>query len=82
MTEEGKQLRETRHHLRNLVNSVRGYLIYMDSVMKGPSNAERGKAIAKAANSLDMSAQIASRYGLNKGRRTAKPEATRNEAGK
>ncbi len=59
-----RDLRETRQQLKALVDQVGGFLLHMDSVMAGPSNSERGKAIAAACNHLDMSRQIAERYGL------------------
>ncbi len=62
-----RELRETRQQLKSLVDHVGGFLLYMDSVMAGKSNAERGKAIASACNNLDMSRQIAERYGLGHG---------------
>lgn len=65
--EARKQLRETRAQLKQLADRVGGFLMYMDSVMTGPSTVERGKAIASACNRLDMQRQLAERYGLGVG---------------
>jgi hypothetical protein len=59
-----RELREARSQLKSLADQCGGFLLYMDSVMQGPSTVERGRAISLACNKLDMAKQIAERYGL------------------
>jgi hypothetical protein len=62
-----KELRETKKHLKDLCAATSSFLHHIDEVMKQPSNFDRGVAIGKACNHLDMARQVAERYGLGVG---------------
>lgn len=67
-----RQLRERTKYLRNLTVQVEQFLALMDSEMKKPSDAERGRRIARACNALEMANDGAKLWGLprRKSRRT------------
>lgn len=70
--------REMRAQIKSLSDAVGGFLLYMDSVMSGPANRERGEAIALACNRLDMAKQSAERYGLGIGLWRSKKTPTKS----
>lgn len=73
--------RESSGHLRALVRGVEVFIGWMDAEMKRPPSEDRGKRIARALNSLEMSKDIAKRFGLAKPKtpRRSKPAAEGSE---
>jgi hypothetical protein len=55
---------EYRKHLRDLTRHVTECLAAIDGEMAKPSSPERGKRIAAICNALNMSNDMAKRFGL------------------
>lgn len=70
---EAKQLRDRRKarelkkHLTDLTATVTAFLAALDAEMCKTSSADRGRAIAKMSNALNLQNNIAKRFGLGVG---------------
>lgn len=53
-----------KKHLKDLTESVSGFLVRIDAHMKAPSTPERGRIIAKLCNELEMANDSARYFGL------------------
>lgn len=69
-TNENRELREARKHLRDLTSMVARAIAAIDAEMKRPASNERGARIAQITNALELENDIAKRFGLSN--RTAK----------
>lgn len=67
-----RECKEAKRYLRLLIKSVEAYVKMVDAEMKKPSSVERGERIAELTNSLDMSKDIAKRFGVPDGRKKSK----------
>ena len=56
--------KNARKYLRELTSGVLHWLHALDTEMKKPSSAERGRRIAAILNALDMANDVAMHYGL------------------
>jgi hypothetical protein len=59
-----RQLRDTRRHLRDLVNAAGLAIVTLDDEMKKPSTEQRGRNVAKICNYLEMQNDSAAHFGL------------------
>lgn len=59
-----KEERELRQNLKDLTRSFLVLLARLDVVMKQPQSPERGKAIARICNDMDVANDCAMRFGL------------------
>lgn len=59
-----KEARHFRKYLAGLSNSTLAFLGQLDELMKLPSTAERGRAVSKLMNALEMSNDSARYFGL------------------
>ena len=59
-----KEEREIKRCLLDLVTTVERYLTHLDKEMKQPSALERGQRIADLSNKLELSKDLAKRFGL------------------
>ena len=64
--------RKIKKHLVELTTAVRAYIAMLDTVMQRPDSAERGRAIAKLSNHLEMENDRARYFGLGIDYRTDK----------
>lgn len=66
MTQREKDIerRNLKAHLRMLSAHVDLFLAEFDQAMKGPSTVERGKHLANLCNRLNLTNDIAFRFGL------------------
>ena len=64
MTEDQKEIRKLRKHLRDLTGHVDIWLKGIGNEMSKPSTVERGKTIAMICNHLNLQNDIAKRFGL------------------
>lgn len=55
---------ELRKHLRDLTKSVETCLAALDAEMAGKSSHERGKRVAAICNHLNLTNDMAKRFGL------------------
>jgi hypothetical protein len=68
-----RELRHLRKSLGSLVDVTTLAIRLLDEEMKKPSDAERGKRIAKICNGLEFEKDRALHFGLHKPFRKAKP---------
>ena len=61
---DASEARALREQLKALVNAVRAGLAAIDLAFKIPVGAERGRALVRAVNAIDLAQQIAARHGL------------------
>lgn len=66
LSEDQKELRNLRKHLRNLVARCEFTTQALDIEMAKPSTEARGKTIAMICNHLNLQTDIARRYALAK----------------
>lgn len=66
MTQREKDIerRNLKAHLRLLHSHVDLFLAHFDAAMKAPSTVERGKHLAELCNRLNLTNDIAFRFGL------------------
>lgn len=64
VTDDQRQLRAVKRHLRDLTRRVAEFLDAIDIEMAKPSSPDRGKRIAKICNVLNLSNDTAKRFGL------------------
>ena len=64
ITDEQRKLRELRRYLRDLTRDVGMCLAAIDTEMAKPSTPERGSRIATICNRLNLSNDMAKRFGL------------------
>ncbi len=63
---EQREIRALKRHLRDLVKSVSVNLDAIHETMTKVESNERGKRMAAICNSLEMSKDMAERFGLGK----------------
>lgn len=73
MTQREKdiQRRNLRAHLRLLTAQVDLFLVEIDQAMQGTSTPDRGKRIAQLCNRLNLTNDIAWRFGLKEKKKQA-----------
>lgn len=59
-----KEALRLRKHLAELSNANLGFIFQFDELMRQPSTVDRGKAVAKLLNALDMANDSARYFGL------------------
>lgn len=59
-----RELNKIKNHLKELTESVSGFLVRIDAEMKKPSTPERGKVIAGLSNALEIANDSARYFGL------------------
>lgn len=64
------ECRDAKKYLRTLISATEAAINLIDAEMKKPSTAERGSRVAEILNSLELSKDIAKRYGLTAKKRT------------
>jgi hypothetical protein len=64
VSNDAKEKRKFRTHLRDLSAAVTGFLNVMDEVMRKPESRERGQWIASAINDLEMANDRARYFAL------------------
>lgn len=61
---EQRQIRNLKRHLRDLTRDVGACLKALDAEMVKPSTPERGQRLAAICNALNLSNDMAKRFGL------------------
>lgn len=62
--EDARNARKYRNHLKVLTEEVRLHIAELDRLCKLPSTPDRGRALAKLANDLEMANDKARYFGL------------------
>lgn len=64
MTDDQRDARNVKKHLRNLCVTVKNFIALMDTEMTKPGTAERGSRISRLANDLEFHNDTARHFGL------------------
>ena len=72
-----KEAKHFRKYLVELSNANLSFIAQLDELMKQPSTIERGRAISKLTNALDMANDSARYFGLGVDYRTDKKLPTK-----
>lgn len=64
MTDDARLIKKLKGHLKDLTQSVSGFIVRLDAEMASPSTPERVGRIAKLSNALEMANDSARYFGL------------------